>query len=196
MEIAAFIASLSKVCSIFKHGVVPPNVNLTTLNPSIKWKEYSLRVPLEPTPLRTGVNARPFASICSSGIGGSNGHAVIEGPPPVTPHQKAPLTAPVLLLAGGLSPISASLVAESLDKLAADASFDIAAAATIQARRARSMTWKSFSVRLPDGSVPVSFSQPVFVPRSKPPLVFVLSGQGPQHIDSAYFIVISEICFT
>ncbi|THH18839.1 hypothetical protein EW146_g2208 [Bondarzewia mesenterica] len=182
LEIAAFLASLSKVCSIFKYGVIPPNANLTTLNPSIKWDEYRLRVPTETTRLQLHCLDRPpLVSMCSSGIGGSNGHAVVEGPPLIPPYQTREPNAPVLILAGGLTPRSATLVTDDLDKLVSE-SADILAIATICGRRFRQMTWRSFSIRLPNRCADVKFMQPVLVPRVKSPIVFVIAGQGPQHI--------------
>ncbi|KIK63364.1 putative polyketide synthase [Collybiopsis luxurians FD-317 M1] len=181
LEITSFLASLSKVCSIFQHGVIPPNVNLTMLNPAIKWKEYNMRVPEDITPLsRHNSDERPLVSICSSGIGGTNGHAVIEGPPPVAPQVSKVAESPVLLIAGGLSPRSTSVLAEDLKNLATKHPQDLSAMSTVYARRSRSMTWRSFSIYLPDGTTHVPFAQPVLVPR-KNTLVFILSGQGPQH---------------
>ncbi|KAJ3767378.1 polyketide synthase [Lentinula raphanica] len=181
LEIVAFLASLSKVCSMFQHGVIPPNVNLTTLNPAIKWKEYNLRVATEIIPLpRHNSDVLPVVSICSSGIGGTNGHAVIEAPPPQIPYVAEISNSPLLLIAGGLSPRSTSVLAEDLIKFAKAHSEDISALSTVCARRGRSMTWRSFSICSPDGSTHMPFIQPMLVPRKKT-LVFILSGQGPQH---------------
>ncbi|KIK63373.1 polyketide synthase [Collybiopsis luxurians FD-317 M1] len=179
LEITSFLASLSKVCSMFQHGVIPPNVNFTTLNPAIKWKEYNMRVPEDITPLsRHNSGERPLVSICSSGIGGTNGHAVIEGPPPVVPRVSKAAESPVLLIAGGLSPRSASVLTEDLKSLATNHPQDLSAMSTVYARRSRSMTWRSFSIYLPDGTTHVPFAQPVLIPREKTSLVFILPGQG------------------
>ncbi|KIJ47810.1 hypothetical protein M422DRAFT_248376 [Sphaerobolus stellatus SS14] len=110
-EIAAFLASLAKAINIFRTGVIPPNVNLTTLNPRIKWDEYRLRVPVEQTPLpcrsKTG---RSLIALSSSGIGGSNGHVVLEAPPakPLSNGEQPDildLSRPLLLMAAALSPL-------------------------------------------------------------------------------------------
>ncbi|KAH7908666.1 polyketide synthase [Hygrophoropsis aurantiaca] len=183
LEITAFLASLSKVCSMFKYGLIPPNVNLVSPNPSIKWDEHRLRVPTDPEKLRVPSSGkRRLVSICSSGIGGSNGHAVVEEPPPVLLlHDNRQVNEPILLMAGGLTPRSAAAVASILTELASDASSDVYALSTVYGRRSRQVTWRSFSVLLPDRSV-TPFTQPCLAPRAKPPLVLVLSGQGPQHI--------------
>ncbi|KAI0917633.1 Type I Iterative Polyketide synthase (PKS) [Taiwanofungus camphoratus] len=186
LEITAFLASLCKVCGIFETGLIPPNVNFKRPNPAIRWKEYKFRVPTEVEPLNSPNSSKlPLVAMTSSGIGGANAHAVIEGPPPAA---SAPCTfwlteaAPALLIAGGLSPRSASVVGDtlkdSISSLDNDALFRIA---RIHGRRSRSMTWRSFAV-IADRKL-LRFTDPVIVPKVAPPVVFVYSGQGPQHID-------------
>ena len=185
LEITSFLASLCKVCGIFETGLIPPNVNLSTPNPAIRWAQYRLRVPLAPEPLKIHAqNGRPLVAMTSSGIGGANGHAVIEGPPRRTP----PLAfwtegedAPALLIAGALSPRSASAVGDELLSIART-STEKAALARIFGRRARSMTWRSFAVV--GKTKTSSLSKPVLAPKTRPPIVFVFSGQGTQHFQS------------
>ena len=109
LEIAAFLASLCKVCGIFETEKIPPNVNLTQRNPAIHWAEHRLRVPTEVEPLPSRSTSRPsLVAMTSSGIGGANGHCVVEGPPveprTLTEFWTPGFEAPTLLLAGGLSP--------------------------------------------------------------------------------------------
>ncbi|EIN05353.1 polyketide synthase [Punctularia strigosozonata HHB-11173 SS5] len=185
LEITAFLASLSKVCSIFKHKVIPPSINLVNPNPSIHWDEYRLRVPTDVAHLPSPMNGKPpLISICSSGIGGANGHAVLEAPPTPPPTYRVPAKArtPTLLLTGGLTPRSAAQIATDVAKLAEQSS-DVQALAALCARRSRQMLWRSFSVRLPDGSVKVPFAAPTFVQRARSPIVYVMTGQGPQHLN-------------
>lgn len=188
LEITAFLASLCKVCSIFETGTIPPNVNLKTPNPAIKWKEYKLRVPLEPERLVVRASSgRGLVAMTSSGIGGSNGHCVVQGPPAVFPKPSSfwinALDVPLLYVATGLSPRSASAsAADIVDRASVWAEEVQQAAARAYARRARSMTWRSFAIRS-KGGVP-KFSEPVLSPRMAPPVVFVFSGQGTQHYAS------------
>lgn len=188
LEITAFLASLCKVCSIFETGTIPPNVNLKTPNPAIKWKEYKLRVPLEPECLVVRASSgRGLVAMTSSGIGGSNGHCVVEGPPAVSPKPSSfwinTLDVPLLYVAAGLSPRSASAsAADIVDRAGAWAEDVQQAAARAYARRARSMTWRSFAIQS-KGAV-AKFSEPVLSPRITPPVVFVFSGQGTQHYAS------------
>ncbi|KAJ3744032.1 hypothetical protein DFH05DRAFT_1550591 [Lentinula detonsa] len=180
-EIVSFMASLCKVLWIFQDHVVPPNVKLNKLNQKVKWKQWKLRVP---TDLETITPRHPsgklLISMNSSGIGGSNAHVLVESHKPnVALSNEIPSNYPVLLLAGALSDSSTSAVAKQLVDLA-DGNKDIAALALAFGRRSMQMNWRSFAVTLP-GATPI-FSSPRFIPRNRPALVWVCSGQGPQHI--------------
>ncbi|KAJ3555005.1 hypothetical protein NM688_g2810 [Phlebia brevispora] len=183
MEITAFLGSLAKVCGIFTKGVVPPNINLKTPNPDIHWEEYKFRVPLEaePVPCRNP-NGRPLVALTSSGVGGVNGSVVLEGPPKL-PKRKNEFwlpdaKTPTLLMAGGLTPRSSGAVGDQLKEIVEK--YDVQNLARVYGRRTRSMTWRSYAVA--NGNK-IRFSAPVLAPRTPPPVVFVFSGQGPQHFD-------------
>ncbi|KAJ6539604.1 hypothetical protein B0H19DRAFT_1382247 [Mycena capillaripes] len=179
LEITAFLASLSKVCSIFRTGLIPPTVNLLTPNPAIRWKEYNMQAPTEVTalPKRSG---RSLISMTSSGIGGSNGHVIVEAPPPSPQNPSAaPQIQPVLLVAGGLSPQTASAVATTLATFDAT---DLRDLSTIYGRRSRQLTWRTFATWIP-GQERIEFPPPTLSPKVKAPIVFVFSGQGPQHFN-------------
>lgn len=179
------MASLSKVCSMFRTGLIAPNVNLHNLNPAIKWEEFRMRVPTEITPLPSRHSSgRSLISMTSSGIGGTNAHIVLEAPPPrhMLEEYSYP-NAPVLIVSGGLSPRSASSLAEFLSTLVADHSDDLRMLASIYGRRSRQMTWRMYGICVP-GSSTVHFSVPRPILRTKPPIVFVFAGQGPQHFNS------------
>ncbi|KAJ7066919.1 hypothetical protein C8F01DRAFT_1340925 [Mycena amicta] len=184
-EITAFLASLSKVLSIFEHGIIPPNVNLHTLNPAIKWDEYKLRVPTATTPFPTHSHSgsKSIIAMSSSGIGGANGHVVLEAPPTPACTTPRPAGNHVILVAGGLSPRSAAVVADQTSELMSSISgTDALAVSTILGRRTRQMTWRSFALAdTASPSATVKFSKPQFCGRDTNSLVFVFSGQGPQH---------------
>ncbi|KZT66074.1 hypothetical protein DAEQUDRAFT_752280 [Daedalea quercina L-15889] len=180
LEITAFLASLSKVCSVLETRRVPPTVNFKTPNQKIRWQEYGFRVPIEAEPLKCRApSGRPLIAMTSSGIGGANGHVVVEGAPA---REEAPSSfwcgeAPALLVAAGLSPRSAAALGESLKELGSDASYQAISRAL--GRRARSMTWRSYGV-VANGKVS-RFSEPLLAPKAIGPIVYVFSGQGPQH---------------
>ncbi|KAH9918099.1 ketoacyl-synt-domain-containing protein [Fomitopsis serialis] len=182
-EITAFLSSLCKVCHIIEHGVIPPTVNCTIPNPAIKWTEHNMRVPVTPEKLSIrSPSGRALIAMSSSGIGGANGHCVIEahapdvdGTPQLWAYQSSVI--PSLLIIGGLSPRSASAVGESLKALTAEQDHKDMDRAL--GRRARSMLWKAYAVT-PDGQTP-RFSEPALTPKTAPEIVFVFPGQGPQH---------------
>ena len=171
---------------MFKTKELAPQAHLKTLNPSIHWDEYNMRVARTVEHLEPKHPSGKFlVSICSSGIGGVNGHAVIESyvAPAVDSDATAP-DAPVLLIAGGLSPRSATALGEDVVKFlnaGAEKDDDVSIAL---GRRSRSLTWRSFAVKQPNEPTP-NFSAPVLRPRKAPPAVFLFSGQGPQHLNSA-----------
>lgn len=185
LEITAFLASLCKVCGIFETGLIPPNVNFSRPNPSIRWSDNRFRVPKEVERLgRRSEEHPPLVAMTSSGIGGANGHAVIEGPPAVAARSPSFWTentvAPSLLVAGGLSPKSAAAIGEAL--LGVLDQDDLTGLARVLGRRARSMTWRSFAVASTGKNI--AFSEPAIVPKHNGPIVFVFSGQGTQHFHS------------
>ncbi|KAI0695501.1 polyketide synthase [Cerioporus squamosus] len=181
LEITAFLASLCKVCGIFSSGTIPPNVNLRTPNPAIKWSQYRLRVPLEPEPLRCrSGNGRPLVAMTSSGIGGANGHAVVEGPPEhelIEPFWIEGAEMPVLLVAGALSPRKR----------------------LYRGRRpcencGSSCTLDDMEVLRHHGSRQSGhFSKPIIVPKTRPPIVFVFSGQGTQHFHNTTLTIVLTV---
>ncbi|KAF8192401.1 hypothetical protein K438DRAFT_2135640 [Mycena galopus ATCC 62051] len=186
-EITAFLVSLSKVISIFEHGIIPPNVNLSTPNPAIKWLEYNLRAPTQPTPLPTTNSNKTLISMSSSGIGGSNGHVVLEAPPqptfgdPQFPSGRG-IDVPILLMATSLSPRTASVIAGQISDVFDTAhSSEYGAISSVLGRRSKQMNWRSYAVTIPAPGTPIQFSSPQYCGRDANPLVFVFSGQGPQH---------------
>ncbi|KAJ7046120.1 putative polyketide synthase [Mycena alexandri] len=185
LEIMSFLASLSKVCSMFRSGTIPPTVNIQTLNPAIRWEEHGMRVPVEPTLLKARhPSGKALISISSSGIGGVNGHAVLEGPPALQASEKPDVPAhfPVLLVAAGLSPRSASEISETLVAAMSPADpKNLHALSRVYGRRSRQMTWRSAAVYNPTQG-PTAFPAPRHSSRKKKPVVFVFPGQGPQHM--------------
>ncbi|KAJ6494580.1 polyketide synthase [Mycena sanguinolenta] len=182
-EITSFLASFSKVCSMFATNKIPPQPNYKTPNPEIHWDQYNMRVPAQVENFSTGnASGKRLVSINSFGLLGANGHAIIEGPPPKS-HEPAmvPSGRPVLLVAAGLSPRTATAVATDLAQLASEIPGEIPILSSIYGRRARQLTWRTSAVSTP--GTPFVFPAPRFVPRGSPEVVFVFSGQGPQHLE-------------
>ena len=185
LESTAFLASLAKVCLILEHKVIPPNAHLQTRNPKILWDQHRLHVPLEPIPLGCRSNSgRPLVSLASSGIGGSNGHVVVEGAPDV-PTSNGCLVSdmPILFPVGALTPRSVQSLSDSLiSLLMSDASPAALSQAVVHSRRARQNPWRTYFLFSPHSDQPPKVAAPVMVPSTPPPVIFVFAGQGPQHI--------------
>ncbi|CCM02247.1 uncharacterized protein FIBRA_04328 [Fibroporia radiculosa] len=187
-EIVSLLASMSKVISTLQHGLIPPNINIRTLNPSIAWDRHRLHVPRSPICLPCRSGHRSLIAMASSGIGGTNAHVVLEGPPPLHSMGSAEsldVMTPVLLLAGGLSARSASSNASAIADMVADGRADLSVLSTVLGRTARQMTWRSYAIATPDADNSLQFSLPQYSlhASNSDPIVFVFSGQGPQHYD-------------
>ena len=83
LEAVAGLAGLLKVVLSLRHGVVPPHLHFSKLNPHIDLTGTPLVIPTDPTPWP---EPRRFGVVSSFGVGGTNAHAVLEAaPPPVAP---------------------------------------------------------------------------------------------------------------
>ena len=177
-----------------KTGLIPPNINFNKPNPAIFWDRYRMRVPTEVTNLSVRHNSGlPLISIASSGIGGANGHAIIEGAPTkriIASDLAEPI--PLLLVSGGLTPRATAQIASDLNMMTSTRQNELRAVSSAYWRRARQMTWRSYAIWTP-GEDRVTFSEPILTPRSKQPLVFVFPGHGPQHIESMFYRLIQHL---
>ena len=76
LESAAGIAGLIKVVLALQHREIPANLHLKKLNPYIRLKKTSLKIPTEKQPWN--VAGKRIAGISSFGFGGTNAHVVVE----------------------------------------------------------------------------------------------------------------------
>jgi len=183
LEAAAFFASLLKVCLILEKRTIPPNANLRNPNPKIAWDKYRLKVATSLVPLGARSHTgRSLVSLASSGIGGSNGHAVLEQPPePAYSDIRIKPNQPVVFIVGGLSPRAASEIATALVNLIDNGpSSEVLSQAVVHARRARQMPFRTHFLYTP--GIATAVPNPVLVPKAQPPIAFVFTGQGPQHL--------------
>lgn len=79
LEGSAGVAGVSKVILTFKHAMMPPNLHLEKLNPNIDLNGFDVLMPdalleWKAPAFRSGVS--------SFGFSGTNGHAILEAPPP------------------------------------------------------------------------------------------------------------------
>ncbi len=80
LEAASGMAGLIKAALCLKHRQIPASLHFETPNPQIPFDDLRLRVAqrLEPWPETHG--GPPRAGVNSFGLGGTNGHAVLEAP--------------------------------------------------------------------------------------------------------------------
>ncbi len=80
LESAAGIAGLIKLALALKHSEIPANLHFHKPSPDIPFETLRVRVPrsLEPWPAGEGP---ALAGINSFGFGGTNAHAILQGPP-------------------------------------------------------------------------------------------------------------------
>lgn len=75
-EGASGLVSVIKAVLALQNRIIPPNIRLGKLNPSIPFKDAKLTVPLEPTPWPRDRLER--VSINSFGAGGANAHVILD----------------------------------------------------------------------------------------------------------------------
>ena len=80
LEAAAGAAGVIKAALCLKHGMVPPHLHLTAVNPAIDLDALNLTIPTE-TQTLPRLNGRRVAGVNSFGYGGTNAHVVLAEPP-------------------------------------------------------------------------------------------------------------------
>lgn len=76
LEAGAGIAGLIKAILMVENGIIPPAANFEAINPRIPLSEWNIRIATSPTAWLHGEIRR--VSVNSFGIGGTNGHAVVD----------------------------------------------------------------------------------------------------------------------
>lgn len=124
-------------------------------------------------------------SIASSGIGGSNGHCILQAPPQETAASPELAEGLVLLALGGLSPRAALAISDDVSNLVTSNTKYLRQLSNVYGRRARQMAWRSYALLdTQAGILKPKFSEPSLVQRGSKVVGFVFSGQGPQHLQS------------
>ena len=87
LDAAAGVAGLIKVALSLHHGQIPPHLHFQHPNPLMDWDPTVIQVP---TTLVAWPAERPFGSVSSFGVSGTNVHVILEkAPTPVAPAQAA-----------------------------------------------------------------------------------------------------------
>lgn len=190
LDAAAGIANLIKVVLALKHKTLPPSINFHSPNPEIdfenspfyvndslkKWESIS-------GPLRAGVS--------SFGFGGTNAHAIIEEAPLVDKVAPSRRCYPLVISANNDSSIEqladnmASLSCENDAYSLADISHTLIQGRTHHALR-RGVACDTFQTGAQNLKIATSraVTSAVFTTKESR-IVFMISGQGTQHVHMA-----------
>jgi acyl transferase domain-containing protein/NADPH:quinone reductase-like Zn-dependent oxidoreductase/NAD(P)-dependent dehydrogenase (short-subunit alcohol dehydrogenase family)/acyl carrier protein len=76
LEAGAGVAAIIKTALSLQHRIIPPNIHFNEPNPEIVFHETSVFIPVEPRLLSNKVNH--YAGINSFGYGGTNGHILLS----------------------------------------------------------------------------------------------------------------------
>lgn len=88
LEAAAGIAGLIKALLCLQHGLIPPQLHFSRLNPHLSLAGSRFVIPTEPLPWPHG-GRRRFAGVSSFGFGGTNAHVVLEEAPEIVGRPEA-----------------------------------------------------------------------------------------------------------
>jgi amino acid adenylation domain-containing protein len=98
LDVASGIASLIKAALIVNTGIIPPQMNFDVPNPELGLERSPFAVNKETVRWDAEGSAR-IAGVSSFGFGGTNAHAIIEGPPAAAARRAEPRPRPLLLTA-------------------------------------------------------------------------------------------------
>jgi acyl transferase domain-containing protein/NADPH:quinone reductase-like Zn-dependent oxidoreductase len=82
-EAVSGLSALIKAVMICERGVIPPTIGIQKLTSKIKWDDWQIQVPVEPTPFPEHLPVRRV-SVNTCGYGGTNAHIIVEESGPWT----------------------------------------------------------------------------------------------------------------
>ncbi len=197
---AAAIAGLIKAVLALKHKQLPPSLNFNKPNPKIDFENSPFYVNTKLQDWNTG-NAPRRAGVNAFGIGGTNGHVVLEEAPPAQPSTGARAHQVLMLCAKtptALDKITANLAQhlnDHPDAVLADAAFTLhmGRKAFDYRRIVVADTGAEAAERLRDKNPQYVFDH--YQKSSTRPIVFMFSGQGSQYVNMAKEVYQSEAAF-
>ncbi|XXH01498.1 hypothetical protein Hte_007858 [Hypoxylon texense] len=83
-EAASSMATLVKATLALESGIIPPTAGISTLNKSIPWNDYNVKVVTKATTFPPSARCRRIG-VSASGYGGTNSHAILESIDSVAP---------------------------------------------------------------------------------------------------------------
>ncbi|GGC78327.1 type I polyketide synthase [Chelatococcus reniformis] len=185
LEAAAGVIGLIKTVEALRRGQIPPQPNFKLLNPHISLEHSRLRIPVRLTPFPAAAAPR-CAAVSSFGIGGTNGHVVLEEAPMLPGVDPAPEGAVWTLPLSAKTPAGlATLASAWLDLLDAPESAPIADLCHTAARRRSHYAARLAVVGKDKAALRRRLSAaleaaPTPLSAAKPRIGFVFCGQGTQ----------------
>ncbi|MEZ4240992.1 MAG: type I polyketide synthase [Myxococcota bacterium] len=189
LETAAGVVGLLKLALCVQRGFVPPHLHLRELNPRIRLRGLEI-----PTDVTAWGEDRRLGGVSSFGLSGTNAHVVLEQAPAAEPAAAAERTVELVALSARSDAALGALADRWSGALAEDASGALAPAArTAGAGRAWlpsrvavvARTEAEASARLgafARGEQVEGVVRGLVKGSLAPPLVFLLTGQGTQHV--------------
>jgi non-ribosomal peptide synthase protein (TIGR01720 family) len=189
LDAAAGVAGLIKTVLALAHGQLPPSLHYRTPNPAIDFDGGPFYVNARLAEWKAGATPRR-AGVSSFGIGGTNAHVVVEEAPPPSVDPAPPRSHQLLTLsaktATALDAMTRNL-AEHLKRHPEVRLSDVAY--TLQVgrkalgfRRAFCCRDSAHAVATLDAAGTQNIPTPV---QGEPPVAFMFSGQGAQHVGMA-----------
>jgi len=195
---AAGIAGLIKAIQAVRYGTLPPSLHFETPNPLLGLEDSPFYVNTSLKPWKADKGPRR-AGVSSFGIGGTNAHVIVEEPPAqddAAPGSRPGRAFEVLALSAKTPSALDAMTTRLVEHLAAHPEFDLADVGyTLQTGRRVFAHRRALVVpHGKDGSAaldPAGFRTGEAAPAERP-VVFMLPGQGAQHVGMARDLYESE----
>ena len=183
LDSAAGVAGLAKILLALRHEKIPPTINFDKPNPKIDFPNTAFFVADKTIPWPRNESPRR-AALSSFGVGGTNAHVVVEEAPqqpaasPSTPWQ--------LLCLSAKDENALAIQAQNLAEHLENEDLELGDVAYSLATGRADMPYRRFIVAEDKSSAVESLrtnQSVVRKPESSPPdLIFLLPGQGSQHL--------------
>lgn len=186
-EAAAGVAGLIKTALSLKHRMIPPSLHLDHPNPDIPFDTLNLQVVTDLMP----ITGHAYAGVNSFGFGGANAHVILGSPPDRSTAQSV-VSPPFLLPISAEQPEALHKRIQQVgDWVDAHKRLDLYPLAATLGERRHHHSYRAALVcsvaatasRTLSALRPDTLSDQVVtgrVPESPAPIVFVLTGMGPQ----------------
>ncbi len=187
LDVASGVCGVIKTALSLEHAQIPPLLHFERPNPKIAFEESPFKVQTSLTDWETDRGPRR-AAVSSFGVGGTNGHVVLEEPPVVPKTQASPRPAQLFLVSARTDG-ARDEAAQRLTDFAREGNGDLADAAYTYAtgRKAFNKRLAIAAADWADLQQGLEANKALFgSPASASPrLCFMFPGQGAQHVGMA-----------